>query len=218
MSKALWDRVAALGGVVFVILFLIGLFAPGSPPAVDDPSQDVADFFTDNRGAILFGTFLIGLGVIAMLWFVASLVNTMRDAGEARLAAAAFGGFIMAFSIGALAALLQAGLAYSVAGDIEADEVRALYHLTLVANTLSGVIFAAFALAVGGAAVRTGFLPRVWGWASGAVGLLFIVASTAWGRDGFWSPTGAIVIIVNIVFVVWVAGTSVLHYREVSKA
>jgi hypothetical protein len=218
MNKALWDRLAALGGVVFVVLFLIGLLAPGSPPTVDDSGAEVVEFFTDSRGAILFGTWLIGLGVIALLWFAASLVTAMREAGEARLATAAFGGLILGVAIAAMASLLQAGLAYSVAGEIEPDEVRALYHLTVVANTLSGVIFAAFALAVAGATVRTGFLPRAWGWASGGVGLLFIVSATAWGRDGFWSPTGAIVIVVNITFVVWVAGTSVLHYREVSKA
>ena len=218
MNKALWDRLAALGGVVFVVLFLIGLFAPGSPPTVDDSSGDVVEFFTDNRGAILFSTFLVGLGVIAMLWFVGSLVNAMREAGEGRLAAAAFGGFILTFAAGMVSALLRAGLAFSVAGDIEPDEVRALYHLTLVTDTMSSVIFAAFAFAVGGAALRTGFLPRAWGWACGAMGLLAIVTATAWGREGFWSPSGGIVLILNIAFVIWVAATSLLHYREVSKA
>lgn len=218
MNKALWDRVAALGGVVFVILFVIGLLAPGSPPTVDDPSEEIVQFFTDNRGAILFGTFLIGLGVIAMLWFVASLVNAMREAGEARLAAAAFGGFIMGFSIASTSALLRAGLAYGAAGDLESDQVRALYLLTLVVDTMSSVIFAAFVLAIAGAAIRTGFLPQAWGWASAAMGLLAIVASTAWGREGFWSPSGAIVIVLNIAFIVWLLGTSILHFRAVSKA
>ncbi len=216
-NKALWDRVAALGGVVFVVAFVIGILLPGTPPAVDDSGAEVAEFFTDNRGPILFGTFLIGLGVIAMLWFVGSLVNAMREAGEGRLAATAFGGFILTFAAATVSALLQAGLAYSVAGDIEPDEVRALFHLTLVTNALSSLLFAAFALAVGGAAFRTGFLPRAWGWACGAMALLSIVSATAWGRDGFWSPSGGIVLILNIAFVVWVAGTSVLHYREVSR-
>ena len=154
MNKALWDRVAALGGVVFVVLFIIGLFAPGSPPKVDDSSADVVGFFTDNRGAILFSTFLIGIGVLAMLWFVGSLVNAMREAGEGRLAATAFGGFILTFAAGMVSALLQAGLAYSVAGDIDPDEVRALFHLTLVINTISSLLFAAFAFAVGAAGAR----------------------------------------------------------------
>jgi hypothetical protein len=217
-NKAIWDRLAALGGVLFVVFFVVGVLLPGSPPTVDDSSETVVSYFADNRGPVLVGTLLIGLGVLAMIWFVASLVEAMRRADESRLATAALIGFVLAFATGTVAALIRASLAYSVAGIIEPDEVRALFHATLVIDAMGTLMFAAFAAAVGGAAFRTDVLPSAWGWASGALAILAILTATAWSRDGFWSPTGGLVWIGQIAFVVYVVVTSVLHFREVSRA
>jgi hypothetical protein len=217
-NKALWDRLAALGGVLFVVLFIVGMLMAGSPPAVDDPSDEVVEFFTDNRGAVLTGTFLLGLGVLAMIWFVASLLEAMRRAGEDRLATAALISFVFGFTAGMIAVLVRAALAFSISGIVDPDETRALYHLSLVVDALSSVVFAGFFAAVGAAAIRTGVLPRGWGWASGVMGLLVLLAATTWSRDGFWSPGGALFLIVNVAFVVWVLVTSVLHYRAVTAA
>ena len=216
-NKAIWDRLAALGGVLFVVFFIVGVLLPGSPPAVDDSSGTVVAFFADNRGPVLVGTLLIGLGVLAMIWFVASLVEAMRRVGESRLATAALLGFVFAFAAGTVAALIRASLAYSVAEIIEPDEVRALFQATLVMDAMSSLLFAAFAAAVGGAAFRTDILPSVWGWASGAMAILAILSATAWSREGFWSPGGGLIWVVQIAFVVYVVATSVLHFREVSR-
>jgi hypothetical protein len=217
-NKAIWDRLSALGGVLFVIFFVVGVLLPGSPPTVDDSSGTVVSFFADNRGPVLVGTFLIGLGVLAMIWFVSSLVEAMRRADEGRLATAALIGFLLAFAAATVAALARASLAFSVAEIVEPDEVRALFHLTLVMDAMGSLLFAAFAVAVGGAAIRTGFLPSAWGWVSLVFGLLLVVGATAWSRDGFWSPGGGVVWVVNVAFVVYVVVTSVLHFREVSRA
>lgn len=217
MNKALWDKLAALGGVGFVVFFVVGMLLPGTPPAVDDSATEVASFFTDNRSAVLAGTFLIGIGVLSMLWFVGSLVHAIREAGESRLAVTALAAFVLAFTIGAIAALTRAGLAFSIAGLVEPTETLALFHMTVLMDTLGGILFAGFFFAVGGAAVRTNVLPSAWGWVTGLLGLLFAITATAWSRDGFWSPTGEWVIVVNLAFVIWVVVTSVLHYRSVSN-
>ena len=217
MSKAIWDRLAALGGVLFVFFFIVGMLLPGSPPTVNDPSDDVVSFFGDNRGQVLMGTLFIGLGVLAMVWFVASLVEAMRRADEDRLATTALIGFVLTFAVGTVSALTRASLAYSVAGILQPDETRALFHVSLVMDAMSSLMFAAFAIAVGVASLRSGVLPRWWGWVSGLMGVLSILGATAWSRDGFWSPTGGLIWILNISFVVYIAGTSVLHFREVSR-
>lgn len=36
MSKRQWDRLAALGGVAFVVLYAVGTLLPGEPPKVED--------------------------------------------------------------------------------------------------------------------------------------------------------------------------------------
>ena len=140
------------------------MLLPGSPPTVNDPSDDVVSFFADNRGQVLVGTLLIGLGVLSMVWFVASLVEAMRRADEERLATAALIGFVLTFAVGTVSALTRASLAYSVAGILQPDEARALFHVSLVMDAMSSLMFAAFAIAVGAASLRSGVLPRWWGW------------------------------------------------------
>jgi len=209
MDKATWDKLAAAGGIVGVALFIVAGILYGSPPGVDEDAQSVADFFADNRGQVLTAVFLQGLGVLAILWFVAALVNAMREAGEARLAAAAFGSFLLAFSIGGVAALTRSTLAYSIA-DEGSDLVLPLYHLAVVFDVFVNILGAGLFLAVGGASLRTAIFPRWWGWLSVVAGLLLIIGATAWARDGFWSPTGGVSFISFIVFLVWTLGTSVL--------
>jgi len=213
MNKALFDRLAAASGIIGVVLFIVAFAIYGSPPTVDDDAQTVADFFSDNRSQVLWGIFLQGLGVLAFLWFVAALATAMRDAGEARLAAAAYGSFLLVFSLGATAAMARATLAYSVA-DSGSDFVLPLYHLAVVIDVVGGLLIAGLYVAVGGAALRTRLFPLWWAWLSGLAGLWAIVNATAWGRDGFWSPTGAGAFIGFVVFFVWMLVTSILLTRR----
>lgn len=216
MDKATWDTLAAAGGIVGVVLFVVAILVYGSPPTVDDDAQSVADFFSDNRSRVLWSVFLSGLGLLAFLWFVAALVYAMREAGEARLAAAAFGSFLLAYSIGAVAALDRATLAFSVA-DSGSDLVLPLYHLSVVIDVVGGLLLAGLYAAVAGAAFRTGLFPRWWAWASALAGLWTVINATAWNRDGFWSPTGEGAMIGFAVFFLWILVTSILLTMRYSR-
>lgn len=209
MDKHMWDKLAAAGGIIGVALFIVAAIVYGSPPMVDDSAQSVTDFFADRRDRVLWAVFLQGLGVLAILWFVAALVTRMRDAGESRLAAAAFGSFLLVFSVGSVAALTRASLAYSIA-DEGSDLVLPLYHLTVIFDVVGGLLIAGLWAAVAGATLRTGIFPRWWGWLSVLAALWAIIGATAWARDGFWSPTGGGSYIGYGVFVAWILVTSIL--------
>jgi hypothetical protein len=217
MDKALWDRLAAAGGIVGVLLFVVGIIVIGSPPEISDDATTVVGFFQDNRSQVLWGTFFMGLGVLALIWFVSALGAAMRNAGEGRLAAALGLAFAITFSIGAVSALVRAALAYNVADVADASTVIALYHSAAALDTISGTIGAGMFVAVAGAAVRTAFVPTWWGWLSGLAGLWVVVSSTAWGRDGFWSPDGA-GFVTFLVFLAWALVTSVLLTLKVREA
>lgn len=217
MDKARWDKLAAAGGIVGVALFVIAFAIYGSPPTTDDDAQTVTDFFSDGRDQVLWAVFLQGLGVLAVLWFVAALVDTMRERGEPRLAAAAFGSFLLVFSVGAVSALTRAALAFSIA-DEGPDLVLPLYHVAVVLDVVGGLLGAGLFAAVGGATLRTGLFPRWWGWISGVAALWVIVNATAWGRDGFWSPTGGGAAIGIGVFFVWILVTSILLTMRTGKS
>lgn len=167
MNKALFDRLAAAGGIIGVALFILAIIVYGSASSVEVDAQTVADFFTDNRSRVLWSVLLSGLGLLAFLWFISALVQTMRDAGEGRLSSAAFGSFLLAYSIGAVAALDRATLAFSVA-DEGPDFVLPLYHLSLVIDVVGGLLLAGLYGAVAGATLRAGIFPRGGGGSAGS--------------------------------------------------
>lgn len=211
MDKAMWDRLAAGGGVVGVVLFVIAGLIYGTPPDVDASTTSIADFFKDNRDQVLWAVFLQGLGVLAILWFVASLVTTMRELGEPRLATAAFGSFLLGFAIGAVAAMANVALAFAVADVADPGVVAAIYHLGRISDTFSGVLIAGMPAAVAGAAFRTRLFPVWWAWLSALFALWAVVSATAWSTDGFWSPDAA-GFVAFIAFMVWTLVTSILLF------
>jgi hypothetical protein len=209
MDKARWDRIAAAGGFIGVVLFVISFIIVGTLPDIDDNAETVADFFQDNSDEVLWATFLQALGVLAIIWFIGALGAAMRDAGEGRLAAVMGIAFAITVAIGGVAALARASLAFSLAEATDPEISLAFYRLGGYVDTASNVLAAGFYVAVAGAVVRTRLLARWWGWISGLVGLWAIVSSTAWSSDGFWSPDGAGAISL-VVFLGWVLVTSIL--------
>lgn len=217
MDKATWDRLAAAGGIVGVALFVVAAIIYGQPPDIDASTTSIAQFFQDNRDQVLTAVFLQGLGVLAILWFVAALVTAMRDAGEPRLAAAGFGSFLLAFSIGAVSAMALAGLAFAVADTADPGTVAGMYQLSRITDTFSSLLFAGLAAAVAATAFRTKLFPAWWAWLSALVAAVSVVAATGWGQTGFWSPDG-----VGFVgfggFMLWTLVTSVLLTMQTKPA
>src|SRR3970282_2948300 len=126
----------------------------------------------DNRDQVLWAGFLQGLGVIAFIWFVGALGAAMRDAGEGRPAAVMGIAFAITVSIGAVAALSRASLAFAISEDADPGIVLALYQMGGYMDTTSNLIAAGFYLAVGGAVVRTGLVGSSWGGGRRPVGSL----------------------------------------------
>jgi hypothetical protein len=217
MDKAMWDRLAAGGGVVGVVLFVIAGIIYGTPPDADASATSVVDFFQDNRDQVLWAIFLQGLGVLAILWFIAALVTTMRDVGEPRLAVAAFGAYVLGFSIGAAGAMALAGAAFGVAESADPGSVAALYHVGRICDTFSGLLIAGLPAAVAGTAFRTKLFPAWWAWLSALFALWGVVGATAFATDGFWSPDGA-GFVGFIAFMVWTLVTSILLYLRTKPA
>jgi hypothetical protein len=209
MDKANWDRLAAAGGIVGIVLFVIAAFVMGSPPDADASATSVLEFFQDKREHVLWAIFLQGLGVLAILWFVAALVTSIRDAGEPRLAVAGFGAYVLGFAIGAAGAMALAGAAFGAAESADPGSVAALYHVGRICDTFSALLFAGLPLAVAAATLRTRLFPAWWAWVSFAFIAWSVVGATAFSRDGFWSPDGA-GMVSYIAFMLWVLGTSIL--------
>ena len=74
-------RWASLGGVLYVVLFVIGviLLYSGSPDSSSSPARIIAYYSSSShRDKINFGWIVAGLGIFFFLWFLAALRQTIR--------------------------------------------------------------------------------------------------------------------------------------------
>ena len=80
-STADLARWAALGGIVYVVLFIIGtiLLYDGTPDSSSSPARIIA-YYSDSghRDKIGIGWIVGGLGVFFFLWFLSALRRTVR--------------------------------------------------------------------------------------------------------------------------------------------
>ncbi|MDH3527444.1 MAG: hypothetical protein OEM43_08090 [Gammaproteobacteria bacterium] len=209
MTREMWDRLAAAGGLMSVVLFVIGWLIYGNGPTVADDPGAILRFFADNHARVIWSMFVQGLGTLAMIWFMSALVMAMLDAREPLLAVAAGMSFVVALALGSAATIMRSGLAFISIGDISPDTVAVIFHLGSVIDTGQNIISAGFFLPVAVAALRTRFIPAWWGRVSLVAGLWAVASTTALNHGGFWSPHGAGFL--NLVFyIVWVGGTSIL--------
>lgn len=217
MKKEQWDQYAAFAGLLSVLFLFGGWFVYGSGPSVTDDPATILDFFANNYNRVIWSMFVQGLGVLAMIWFMAALIMAMREAGETLLAVAAGLSFAVALALGSAATIMRSGIAFISVGDVTPDTVAVIFHLGSVIDTGQNMISAGFFLTVAIAALRTRFIPAGWGWVSIAAGLWAVSSTTALNHTGFWSPNQAGFL--NLVFyVVWVGGTSILLLKRMRKA
>jgi hypothetical protein len=69
-------RWAALGGAIYVVLFVIGtIFMFSGAPQGDDPPAKFVQWFSDSghRDRVHVGWILMGLSIFFLLWFIAAL-------------------------------------------------------------------------------------------------------------------------------------------------
>jgi uncharacterized protein DUF4386 len=212
MDDKLWEKLAALGGVAFVVLNVVGTIIQGEPPSPDDSGEKVLDWFVDHDTSIKFAAFLGGLSLIALAWWFGSLWRRMARAenGNHRLSVVALGSL---FSAGALFAASTAILS-TVAlrtEETSADGARFFYLLSTVLLSFAGFWLVAHLAAVNALSLRTGFLPQWLTFVGLLAAVLFLVSSIGSATD-----EQAIMIFGFIGFVawsIWILGVSFYMWR-----
>lgn len=170
---------AALGGVLYVVLFVIGnllMFAGAS--AGDDPPAKIKAFFADSghRDRISLGWIVAGLGLFFFLWFVGALreavrrtegdglLTTLTGAGGVVYATLAFGAIALNSAVRTMS---DDTYRHQVYPELihAADDAGYVMHATGGAGIALMVIAASIAL------TRSGFLPGWTLWVGLVVGL-----------------------------------------------
>lgn len=209
MAKWGWDRLGAAGGIVFVVLLIVVQAALPSQPDLGDSSEKVTMFYLHHHRAGLIGGILIGLALVAFVWFLGSLTAAIREAGEGRLAAIAFGGGLLAIGMAMVGTVITTALAFRIALD-SPDMVKGLFDMQFIALTLIGFPVAVLVEATAVAALRTRILPQWYGWTGTLAALALLFSGGALAHKGFYAPDGAYGLITLFVFLVWMLATSIL--------
>lgn len=209
-----WERWARAAGIGFVVLTVASFIVGGEPPTVSDPAEEVVSYFDEERGQILVSFFLFAVALLLLLWFAASIANTLRERGEGRVAAMVIASVAAFASVQLVATGIGSTLAHSIANQGDAEVVRSLFSIAWALDVLAALPSAGFFLASAVGLMRTKSIPTWLGWAGIAVAALFVLRSTNWAREGFWSPTGGYVFILIPLALLWILVTSVVLVRS----
>jgi hypothetical protein len=200
MPRSTLERLAPLTGVLFVAFLVASFIVGGEAPDSDAPTAEVVSFWTDNDDENMISALLGALAAISLAWFGGSMRVALRRAegDPGRLAALAFGGFLIAAVGGSLFCGIQFSAA-ETAGDVpdEVTQTLSVMNSDMFATFIIGTIVAFLASAV--AILRFGALPRWLGY----VAILIAVLGVTPAGFGAFIAAG-----------VWILVVSVLLYRE----
>jgi hypothetical protein len=217
-----WERLLALSGVVFALLFLIGWFASGGDtPDYGGTDQDWTEWAEDSQWGSRIGAFAMLAAGFVFLHFAASIRSTLGTAeatgrGSANLARVAFAGGVTGMAGMAMAIVMIAG---ATTEGVDSDPVvsRAVAMASGGPFFLAAMGFAALLIAAGLLTLRTAVFAR---WTAivaliGGVSFLITFAAllSGTGEDslfGFGFFPGVVAL------VIWSIATSIASYRAVA--
>jgi hypothetical protein len=178
-------RWGALGGILYVVLFIIGtiLLFDGTPDGDASPAKVIA-YYSDSghRDKINIGWIVSGLGVFFFLWFLSALRRTVRrhEGEDGYLTAlATIGGAVYATL--ALAALAVNNGIRTMSDDTYHDQVfPGLIHAAndagYVLHATGGAGASAMIIAASLAAMRARAIPSWAGWLGIVAGILALAS------------------------------------------
>ena len=214
MGTMNWERWARAAGVGFVAFTIAAFIVGGEPPKVSDPAADVVAYFDGDRTQVLVSSLLFAVALGFWVWFGGTLANALHNRGEGRVAATIVGAVAVFVSIQLTTTAINAILAHSVARSGEDGITQALFNLTWGLDVVVAIPSAVFFLAASLGLMRASMVPVWLSWAGIGVAALFILRSTNWAREGFWSPTGEYVFILIPLTLLWILITSIVLVRS----
>ena len=174
-------RLGPICGVVFFVLIVASLIWNGDSPMGDDSSAKIVSYWRDHHDRQLWSIAPAMVSLVFLAGFVAALRDRIRAAetkGSLWSNAVLIGG---AAAIAAILAAAWATVATAVAADNDrgAEVLLALNALNADSAFVFIPPFGIIALAVAGATLSLGALPRWLGWAALVLGVVMFVPPPA---------------------------------------
>lgn len=219
-----WQRLLALSGVAFAVLFLVGWFASGGDaPDYGASDQAWTTWADNNQWKSRVGAFAMLLAGFVFLHFAATIRTALGDAetrvgGSAQLARVAFAGAITGMA-GMAMAIVIISSATTEGADVNPAVTRAIASASAGPFMLSAMGFAAFLMPAGLLTIRSEVFARWTGVVAliGAVSFLIAFAAvlSGLGEDsifGFGFFPGVLAL------VIWSIAMSLANYRAATDA
>jgi hypothetical protein len=197
-------RFALLSGALGAVLWVVSLFVleGAGNPAGPSGGEEIAEFYRNNRTAILIASTLHVLGGFFFLWFVAALRSVLvaRGAPSWLITATLVGGI----AGGALLLGMTGGQSTGATTDAQlltADTAIVFWRLAHGFFVAAEIALAVFLGALSILALRRLVLPRWLGWFGVIVTVLLLIPPIGWAALLFLVP-------------VWLIAASVILWRR----
>ena len=160
-----WQRLLALSGVVFAVLFLVGWFASGGDaPDYAAADREWTEWADDNQWKSRIGAFAMLLAGFVFLHFAGTIRSVLEAAettvrGSAQLARVAFAGAVTGIS-GMTMAIVMIAAATSEGADADPVVSRAVTTASAGPFFVAAMGFAALLMAAGLLTLRSGVFAR----------------------------------------------------------
>lgn len=181
-----FERWAPLGGIIFVVLMIVGVFLLGDHPDPDAPDQEIADYLGDsgNHTRNFIGAYAWVLAGVGLLWFLTHLRGVLRSAegGTGTLSNLGFAAGLVFTALlmasGAAISAVAGAVEFRDAPDIDPDFVRILpqlgYGMFLFGGGFTAIVLV---LTTSVISLQTGVFPQWLSWLGvfAAIVLLFAI-------------------------------------------
>lgn len=201
---------SSLAGLVFVVLAVIGAMFLFDGPSESSPAKMAAWYgSSSNRTHVHIGWILTGLGLFALIWFVAAVRERVRESERANPEEGTFLSTVVLVGGTAYVALAMAGIALADGVKTMSDDtfhhqvysgvVHAANDATYLMVTTGGAALASLIFAVSIAARRYEILPRWVSWFGFVAGVAAVFS---------------IIFFTMIVWLLWIAVASVVLFQS----
>jgi hypothetical protein len=211
--EKLWasDRIGAACGAAYVALILVGngMATDNAQQATDPTGQQVIQYADQaaHSTVMMVGQAMEILGFVALAFFIAWLVTTLRRAGGP---APWLADVVLVGGVGTLAVKV-ATIAPEAALDatrksIDPAMAKALYDISAAGFIISFLPFAILMLGLGGAVLASGLLGRFAGWSAivlGIAGLAVVVTASSLDTNPMPFMLGLLWVLVASVRLAW---------------
>jgi hypothetical protein len=184
----LWS---SLSGLVFVVLAVVGSLLLFDGPSDSSPAKMAAWYGSgSNRTHINFGWLLTGLGLFALIWFVAVLRERIHSSESTAPEEGTFLSTVVLVGGTAYMAVAMAGIALAAGVKTMSDDtyhhqvysgvIHAASDATYIMVVTGGAAMATLILATSIAVRRYGILPSWVGWFGYVAGVATILSIAFW--------------------------------------